>query len=58
MHGIGADGLNKDAVSKIFKAKGRAQDNPLILHVSNMNMVRKIAMNITDAEFVEDHMLI
>lgn len=52
VYGIGADGLNKDAVSKIFKAKGRAQDNPLILHVSNMNMVRKIAMNITDAEFM------
>lgn len=52
VYGIGADGLNSKAVRKIFEAKGRAQDNPLILHVSSMNMVRKIVKNITDIEYM------
>lgn len=34
VYGLGADGLNEDAVAAIFTAKGRPQDNPLILHVS------------------------
>lgn len=34
VYGLGADGLNAEAVAKIFEAKGRPQDNPLILHLS------------------------
>ncbi|MCL5116494.1 MAG: L-threonylcarbamoyladenylate synthase [Firmicutes bacterium] len=33
VYGLGADGLSASAVRKIFEAKGRPQDNPLILHV-------------------------
>ena len=33
VYGLGANGLDAEAVKKIFKAKGRPQDNPLILHV-------------------------
>ncbi len=33
VYGLGADGLNPEAVAKIFQAKGRPQDNPLILHI-------------------------
>ena len=33
VYGLGADALNEDAVSRIFLAKGRPQDNPLIIHV-------------------------
>lgn len=51
VYGIGADGLNEDAVRKIFKAKGRESDNPLILHISNVEMVKKLAKNITDIEY-------
>lgn len=50
VYGIGADGLNSDAVSNIFIAKGRAQDNPLILHVSNMDMIKRITKNINELE--------
>ena len=32
VYGLGADALNEDAVSRIFLAKGRPQDNPLIIH--------------------------
>ncbi len=33
VYGLGADALNEDAVRRIFEAKGRPQDNPLIIHV-------------------------
>lgn len=33
VYGLGANGLDPDAVSRIFQAKGRPQDNPLILHI-------------------------
>ena len=42
VYGLGADGLSSDAVKAIFKAKGRPSDNPLILHVSDMEMAEKI----------------
>jgi len=38
VYGLGANALNEDAVEKIFKAKGRPQDNPLIVHVNNKNI--------------------
>ncbi len=34
VYGLGANGLDADAVLKIFEAKGRPQDNPLILHIA------------------------
>ena len=34
VYGLGANGLDEGAVAKIFEAKGRPQDNPLILHIS------------------------
>lgn len=39
VYGLGADALNKDAVAKIFKAKGRPGDNPLIVHVATLDMI-------------------
>lgn len=42
VYGIGANALNDEAVKKIFIAKGRAQDNPLILHISDMDMLSQI----------------
>ncbi len=50
VYGIGADGLNEQAVKNIFIAKGRAQDNPLILHVSSFEMITRIAKNINEVE--------
>ena len=35
VYGLGADALNEDASRKIYAAKGRPSDNPLIVHVSN-----------------------
>lgn len=50
VYGIGANALDKNAVKKIFKAKGRAQDNPLIVHVANIDMVKTIVENIGTLE--------
>ena len=43
VYGLGADALNSNAVKKIFAAKGRPSDNPLILHISNINQVKNLA---------------
>lgn len=42
VYGLGADGLNEEAVKKIFQVKGRPQDNPLILHIENMEMLKEL----------------
>ena len=51
VYGLGADGLNADAVRKIYEAKGRKQDNPLILHISEIEMLDRIATDITELEY-------
>ena len=47
VYGLGANGLNPEAVKKIFYAKGRPQDNPLILHVYNSSQVIQLAEGIS-----------
>lgn len=42
VYGIGANALNDDACKNIFKAKGRAGDNPLIVHVNNVDMIKQL----------------
>lgn len=37
VYGLGANALNESAVSRIFAAKGRPQDNPLIVHVASIS---------------------
>ena len=39
VYGLGANGLSETAVAKIFEAKGRPQDNPLILHISGPEQI-------------------
>lgn len=46
VYGIGANAFDEQAVKQIFVAKGRAQDNPLIVHVSNIEMVEDIVEEI------------
>ncbi|MEF9953163.1 MAG: L-threonylcarbamoyladenylate synthase [Clostridium sp.] len=38
VYGLGANALDKNACDKIFKAKGRPQDNPLIVHVADKDI--------------------
>lgn len=44
VYGLGADGLNRIAVAKIFEAKNRPTFNPLILHISNYQMLEIITI--------------
>lgn len=48
VYGLGADGLNTRAVERIFKAKGRPADNPLILHVSKKEQLYALVEDISD----------
>lgn len=43
VYGLGADATNKEAAKKIFAAKGRPSDNPLIIHVSEAKHAEKYA---------------
>lgn len=47
VYGLGADALNESAVSKIFVAKGRPNDNPLIVHIWNKSQIDQLAKNIS-----------
>ena len=51
VYGLGANGFDQKAVEKIFIAKGRKPDNPLILHINEISMLGMIAKDITDLEF-------
>lgn len=48
VYGLGADGLNDEACKKIFKAKGRPADNPLILHISHISMLDNLVEAISE----------
>ncbi len=50
VYGIGANALDELAVSKIFKAKGRNSDNPLIVHISDTSMLEKLVTNVGHIE--------
>ena len=44
VYGLGADALNPDAVSRIYEAKGRPSDNPLILHVATLSQAESLVV--------------
>ncbi len=46
VYGLGANGLDENAVARIFEAKGRPQDNPLILHISEPKELSDICHDI------------
>lgn len=48
VYGLAANGLDEDAVLRIFEAKGRPQDNPLILHIAEPAQIKDYCHNIPD----------
>lgn len=50
VYGIGANALDENAIKKIFIAKTRPSDNPLIVHLANIKDIDKIAKDITKIE--------
>ena len=49
VYGLGANAFDAKAVARIFRAKGRPQDNPLIVHVADPDQVRTVAHRVTPA---------
>ena len=49
VYGLGADALNAGAVTKIFEAKGRPGDNPLIVHIWDKSQINDLVSEITPA---------
>ncbi len=47
VYGLGGDGLNDEAAGKIYAAKGRPSDNPLILHINDQKMLTKVVKEVT-----------
>lgn len=55
VYGLGANALDEDAVKKIYEAKGRPSDNPLIVHIHEKEQVHELAKDINDnAKIVMD----
>lgn len=50
VYGIGANALDEEATKKIYTAKGRPSDNPLIVHVSDRNMLNKYVSKVSNIE--------
>ena len=52
VYGLGANGLSPEAVAKIFAAKGRPQDNPLILHIADPAQMADICHSIPESAWL------
>lgn len=48
VYGLGADGLNEKASEKIYAAKGRPSDNPLILHIARVEQLEQLVKTIPE----------
>ena len=52
VYGIAGNAFNGDAIKKIFLAKGRPQDNPLIVHIDGEQMLKDVAVDIPKTAYV------
>lgn len=52
VYGLGANGLDPQAVAKIFEAKGRPQDNPLILHITGAEQIREFCHDVPESAYL------
>ena len=51
VYGLGADALNEEAVRRIFEAKGRPQDNPLIIHVPSADWLARYCRDVPPSAY-------
>jgi L-threonylcarbamoyladenylate synthase len=49
VYGLGGDALNRESSKKIYAAKGRPSDNPLIIHIADMEHLGRIVSSIPDS---------
>ncbi|WP_245252129.1 L-threonylcarbamoyladenylate synthase [Paenibacillus sediminis] len=50
VYGLGADARNTEAVERIFKAKGRPSDNPLIVHIADVSQLDELVLEVNETE--------
>ena len=56
VYGLGANGLDPEAMDKIYAAKGRPSDNPLILHIPNSESIKPLVTEVsTTAQALMDN---
>lgn len=48
VYGLGADALDAEASAKIYAAKGRPSDNPLIVHIADIDALNKLSCDVND----------
>ena len=51
VYGLGGDALKEDAARKIYSAKGRPSDNPLIVHIADIGALDELACEIPDSAY-------
>lgn len=51
VYGLAASAYNDNAISAVFAAKGRPQDNPLIVHISNLDMLKEVARDVPESAY-------
>ena len=51
VYGLGANGLDPEAVAHIFEAKGRPQDNPLILHIPSADWLERYCQAVPESAY-------
>lgn len=51
VYGLGGDGLQETAAARIYAAKGRPSDNPLILHIAEVSDIEKLAVDIPELAY-------
>ncbi|MBQ8740221.1 MAG: threonylcarbamoyl-AMP synthase [Clostridia bacterium] len=51
VYGLAASAYSDSAIKAVFTAKGRPQDNPLIVHISSLDMLKDVACDIPDAAY-------
>lgn len=51
VYGLAASAYSDDAIKSVFTAKGRPQDNPLIVHIANLEMLECIVCDIPDTAY-------
>lgn len=52
VYGLGGDATNPDASHRIYRAKGRPSDNPLIVHITNMKALEEITAQVPPVAYV------
>ena len=51
VYGLGGDALDETAAAKIYQAKGRPSDNPLIVHIAEIEALEKLAVDVPEAAY-------